>query len=75
MWNIRSIKFIAVVVGMLGSTLKKIDELHRRNCYKHSITAENSSTKESSYFKEGFQLHIRFAEMGVGIGEEKGSKN
>ena len=24
MWNIRSIKFIAVVVGMLGSTLKKL---------------------------------------------------
>ena len=42
--------------------------MHRRtrSCYKHSITAENSTARDSSYIKEGIRLQIRFVEMGLG---------
>ena len=42
--------------------------MHRRtgSCYKHSITAENSTAMDSSYIKEGFRLRIRFLETGLG---------
>ena len=33
------------------------------SCYKHSITAENNTARDSSYIKEGFRLWIRFVEM------------
>ena len=38
--------------------------MHRRTgiCYKHSITAENSTARDSSFIKEGFRLRIRFVE-------------
>ena len=38
--------------------------------YKHSITAENSTTRDSLYIKESFRLRIRFAETGL-WGEKK----
>ena len=34
--------------------------------YKHSIAAENSTARDSSYIKEGFILRIRFVETGLG---------
>ena len=42
--------------------------MHRRtgSCYKNSITAENSTAKDSLYIKEGFRLWIRFVETGLG---------
>ena len=36
------------------------------SCYKHSITTESSTARNSSYIKEGFRLLIRFVEMGLG---------
>ena len=66
MWNIRSIKVIPV--GALGSTSKKLKKMHRRtgSCYKYSITAENSTARDSLYIKESFRLWIRFMETGLG---------
>ena len=57
-----------MVVGALA--------LRRRtgSCYKHIITAENSTTKDSSYFKEGFILRIRFVETGLEEGKRKEKK-
>ena len=42
--------------------------MHRRRgcCEKHSITAENSTPRDSLYIKEGFRLRIRFVETGLG---------
>ena len=42
--------------------------MHRRtwSCYKHTITAENSTARGSSYIKEGVRLQIRFVEMWLG---------
>ena len=42
--------------------------MHRRtgSCYKNSITAENSTAKDSLCIKEGFRLWIRFVETGLG---------
>ena len=42
--------------------------MHRTtgSCYKHSITAENNTARDSSYIKEGFRLWIRFVETGLG---------
>ena len=63
-----------MVVGGLVSTLKKTEELHRRtgSFYKHSITAENSTTSDTSYIKEGFSLQIRFVEAGLWGGKKSG---
>ena len=33
------------------------------SCYKHSITAESSIAKDSSYIKEGFRLRVKFVKM------------
>ena len=41
--------------------------------FKHSITAENSTARDSSYIKEGFRLQIRFVETGLGV-FDKGKK-
>ena len=41
------------------------------SCYKHSTTAENSTSRDSSYIKEGFRLWIRFVETGFGNLEKK----
>ena len=38
------------------------------NCYKHSITVENNTARDSLYIKEGFRLWIRFVETGLGLG-------
>ena len=75
MLNIRSIKVIPVVVGTLDSTSKKLKKIHRRtgSCYKHSITAENSTARDSYYIKEGFRLPISFMETALG-GFEKEKK-
>ena len=42
--------------------------MHRRTggCYKHSITAENSTARDSSNIKEGFRLQIRSVETRLG---------
>ena len=46
--------------------------MHRTgSCYKHHITAENSTARDSSYIKEGFRLWIRFVETGFGNLEKK----
>ena len=34
--------------------------------FKHSITAENSTARDSSYIKKGFRLRIGFVESGLG---------
>ena len=49
--------------------------MHRRteSCCKHSITAENSTARDSSYIKEGFRLQIRFVETGWGFGKKNKS--
>ena len=75
MLNIRSIKVIPVVVGTLDSTSKKLKKIHRRtgSCYKHSITAENSTARDSYNIKKGFRLRIRFMETALG-GFEKEKK-
>ena len=59
MWNIRSIKVIPVVVGYLVAHQRN-EEMQRRtgSCYKHSINAENSTARDSSYIKEGFRLKV-----------------
>ena len=43
------------------------------SCYKHSITAENSTARDSYYIKEGFRLPISFMETALG-GFEKEKK-
>ena len=51
--------------------------MHRKtgSCYKHHITAENSTARDSSYIKEGFRLPIRFVETGLrGFEKEKKKK-
>ena len=51
--------------------------MHRKtgSCYKHHITAENSTARDSSYIKEGFRLPIRFVETGLrGFEKEKKRK-
>ena len=47
--------------------------MHRRTgtCYKHCITAENSTAWDSSYIKKGFILWIRFVETGLGWFDEE----
>ena len=48
--------------------------MHRRtgSCYKHHITAENSTARDSLYIKEGFRLPIRFVETRLeGFEKEK----
>ena len=50
-------------------TSKKVEEMHRTgSCYKYSITAENSTTRDSTYIEEGFRLQIRFVETELGGG-------
>ena len=51
--------------------IKETEELHRRagSCYKHSITAVNSATRDSSYIKEGFRLRLSFVETWIKGGE------
>ena len=41
--------------------------MHRRigSCYKHSLAAENTPARDSSYIKEGFRLRLRFMETGL----------
>ena len=39
--------------------------------YKHSIAAENSTARDSSYIKEGFRLGIRFVETELGGFDKK----
>ena len=52
-------------------TSKKVEEMHRTgSCYKYSITAENSTTRDSTYIEEGFRLQIRFVETELGGGRE-----
>ena len=48
--------------------MEETEELHRitGSCYKLSITAEKSATRDSSYTNEGFRLQIRFVETEVG---------
>ena len=52
---------------------QQTEKLHRRtgSCYKHSITAENSTTRDSLNIKEAFGLWIRFLETGLGRREKK----
>ena len=46
--------------------------MHRTgSCYKHHITAENSTARDSSYIKEGFRLGIRFVETELGGFDKK----
>ena len=58
-----------VVSGSRGTWyhIKETEEMYRRtgSCYKHSITAENSTARDSLYIKEGFKLQIRFVETGL----------
>ena len=51
--------------------IEETEELHRRtgSCYKHSISAADSTTRDSSYIKEGFRYRVSF--MKTGVGEEK----
>ena len=53
--------------------IEETEELHRRtgSCYKHSISAADSTTRDSSYIKEGFRYRVSF--MKTGVGEEKKS--
>ena len=51
--------------------------MHRRtgSCYKHNITAGNSTARDSSCIKESFRLWIRFVETKLGrFDEEKSGK-
>ena len=54
--------------GALGGKSKKLKEIHRRtgSCYKHCITTESSTDRDSSYIMEGFRLWIRFVETVLG---------
>ena len=49
--------------------IKETEEMYRRagDCYKHRITAKNSTARDSSYIKESFKLWIRFVETGLGV--------
>ena len=76
MWNIRSIKAIPVVVGVFGSTTKKL-----KNCIEELGVVistvlvqktENSTTRDSLCIKEGFRLWIRFVKTRLGRGEKTG---
>ena len=47
--------------------------MHRTgSCYKHSITSENNTARDSSYIKDSLRLWIRFVETGLeGFDKEK----
>ena len=55
--------------ALTRGTSKKVEEMHRTgSCYKYSITAENSTTRDSTYIEVGFRLQIRFVETEWGGG-------
>ena len=47
--------------------MNETEEMHRRTggCYKHNISAENSTTRDSVDIKEGFRFQIMLVETGL----------